>query len=67
MAQQNKYPVTFSMGVVSCHRLCKLDELIKAADGLMYSVKSSGKNGIVYSVYEPKDSAAQQMDAEVCK
>lgn len=67
MVQQNKYPVTFSIGVVSCHYLCKFDELIKAADKLMYSVKSRGKNGIAYGIYEPKGSSAQHTDAIVCK
>ncbi len=50
--QRNNWPVTFSIGVLTC--VCKpqtSDELVKRADGLMYSVKSNGKNGINYSIY----------------
>lgn len=50
MAQQNNWPVTFSMGVVSCAGPCKLDGLIREADNLMYTVKESGKNRIEYKV-----------------
>jgi diguanylate cyclase (GGDEF)-like protein len=54
--QQNNWPVTFSIGVVTCHGLCNLNEFIKAADNLMYAVKESGKNGVEYKIYEPSDS-----------
>jgi diguanylate cyclase (GGDEF)-like protein len=41
------WPVTFSIGVVSCSRLPEsVDLVMEAADRLMYSVKKSGKNGI---------------------
>ena len=41
------WPVTFSIGVVSCSRLPEsVDLVMDAADRLMYSVKKSGKNGI---------------------
>jgi diguanylate cyclase (GGDEF)-like protein len=41
------WPVTFSIGVVSCNRLPEsVDLVMEAADRLMYSVKKSGKNGI---------------------
>ena len=43
MVQENNWPVTFSIGVVTCSESCKLDELIKEADNLMYKVKVSGK------------------------
>jgi diguanylate cyclase (GGDEF)-like protein len=56
--QQNAWPVTFSIGVVTCHKLCKLDEFIKEADNLMYEVKAKGKNGVEYKIYEPSDSIA---------
>jgi diguanylate cyclase (GGDEF)-like protein len=46
--QLNKWPVSFSIGVITCHGACTLEELIKESDDLMYSVKVSGKNGIKY-------------------
>lgn len=46
--QQNNWPVSFSIGVVSCYKSCNVDELIKMADALMYSVKNSGKNRVAY-------------------
>lgn len=41
------HPVSFSIGVVSRNRLFdNVDEIMKEADRLMYSIKSHGKNGI---------------------
>jgi len=55
--QQKGWPVTFSFGVVTCNKpLCKVDELIKAADNLMYSVKNSGKNMIRHEVLDRIES-----------
>lgn len=52
--QQKEWPVTFSFGVVTCNNSlsCKVDDLIKAADNLMYSVKNSGKNMIRHEVLD---------------
>ncbi len=47
----NNWPVTFSIGAVTCYRQFNVDELIKTADNLMYAVKSSGKNRVEYSTY----------------
>ncbi len=48
----NGWPVTFSIGVLTClETQISLDDLIKTADGLMYSVKKNGKNAISYTVY----------------
>ncbi|MEK6776516.1 MAG: diguanylate cyclase [bacterium] len=45
MTEKNNWPVTFSIGVVTCRRHpCNIDQFLKAADDLMYSVKKSGKN-----------------------
>jgi diguanylate cyclase (GGDEF)-like protein len=46
------WPVTFSMGVVTCVGPpdATLDELIKAADRLMYAVKRGGKNMIRHEI-----------------
>jgi diguanylate cyclase (GGDEF)-like protein/PAS domain S-box-containing protein len=50
--QRNDWPVTFSIGVLTCIDTPRTaDELVKMADGLMYSVKNSGKNAIHYAVY----------------
>lgn len=41
------WPVTFSMGVISCSTPPKtIDEMLKLADNLMYEVKKSGKNSV---------------------
>lgn len=49
---KNNWPVTFSIGAITCSsKVQSIDELIKQADNLMYSVKKSGKNSIKYSVY----------------
>jgi len=49
----NNWPVTFSIGVVTCLTTPKtIDELMRQADDVMYSVKNEGRNGISYSIYE---------------
>ena len=51
--QRNKWPVTFSIGVLTCINMPQtVNELIKQADELMYSVKNNGKNSISYSNYQ---------------
>ena len=51
--QKHKWAVTFSIGVLTCEVAPHTtDELIKMADELMYSVKSSSKNSVKYSVYK---------------
>ena len=52
LAQERGWPVTFSMGVVTCVSPpdVTLDEMVKAADRLMYSVKRSGKNQIRHEI-----------------
>jgi len=50
--QQNKWPITFSVGVLTCSAPpVKAGELVRIADELMYSVKYGGKNAITYSTY----------------
>jgi diguanylate cyclase (GGDEF)-like protein len=50
--QNHHWPVTFSIGVLTCSNpLSTVDVILKLADSLMYTVKNSGKNGIIYSVY----------------
>jgi diguanylate cyclase (GGDEF)-like protein len=52
--QNNNWPVTFSIGAVTCYKACHFDELIKEADDLMYAVKKSGKNKIEYKTHNPQ-------------
>lgn len=50
--KRSKWPVTFSIGVLTCTAKPKsVDELLKAADDLMYAAKRSGKNAVEYSTY----------------
>jgi diguanylate cyclase (GGDEF)-like protein len=47
--QKNKWPVTFSIGVLTCvEAKVSADELVKQADNLMYAAKNSGKNSVKY-------------------
>jgi diguanylate cyclase (GGDEF)-like protein len=49
---KHRWPVTFSIGVVSFHTVPPtVNELIQTADELMYSIKTDGKNKIRYAVY----------------
>jgi diguanylate cyclase (GGDEF)-like protein len=58
---KNNWGVTFSIGVVTCTVAPPaVDELIKIADDLMYSVKRHGKNMVKYSVYEAESLAKQK-------
>jgi diguanylate cyclase (GGDEF)-like protein len=44
------WPVTFSIGVVTCHEApATSEELVKMADDLMYSVKLGTKNAVQYA------------------
>jgi len=48
---RNRWPVTFSIGVITCvENLPTGERLIQAADALMYSAKNQGKNDIHYSL-----------------
>ena len=50
--QKNGWPVTFSTGVVTYIAVPHtVNNVVKIADELMYSVKSGTKNGIRYSIY----------------
>ncbi|MDI6740213.1 MAG: GGDEF domain-containing protein, partial [Candidatus Edwardsbacteria bacterium] len=43
-------PVSFSMGVVTFHAIPDtVDQLVTAADQLMYKVKATGKSNVIYS------------------
>ena len=50
--QQNNWPVTLSIGVLTCiDAPHSTDETIRIVDDLMYSVKRSSKNAIKYATY----------------
>jgi diguanylate cyclase (GGDEF)-like protein len=50
--RQNDWPVTFSIGVLTCSAAPPTtEELVRMADDLMYSVKRTGKNALRYSIY----------------
>lgn len=50
--QSQGWPVTFSVGVLTCiSSPANVDELIRAADAIMYEAKKTGKNAIRYSTY----------------
>jgi len=50
--RQNNWPITFSIGVLTCNATpLTADELVKITDDLMYSVKKSSKNAIKYASY----------------
>ncbi|NJD55611.1 MAG: GGDEF domain-containing protein [Nitrospirae bacterium] len=51
LARQHQWPVTFSIGVVTCNGLCDPDEIVRQADYLMCEVKRTGKNSIAYGTY----------------
>ncbi len=49
---RNGWLVTFSIGVVTYNQMPKsVDEMVKLADSVMYSVKTSTKNGVRYHVF----------------
>ncbi len=51
-----RWPVTFSIGAVSCRGMPEsAREIIMAADQLMYRVKNSTKNDICFAVYDGGD------------
>ncbi|MGD9611637.1 MAG: GGDEF domain-containing protein [Kiritimatiellia bacterium] len=57
LAADRKYPIGFSLGVaVFPVPPATLDEAIKAADTLMYRVKTTGKNNLVCEEQRPADS-----------
>ncbi len=49
----NGWPVTFSIGVVTFIKIPKtVDDMVKMADDVMLPVKTGGKDGISYTIYE---------------
>ena len=51
--QLKNWPITFSVGVVTCHITPNhLKEIIEITDKLMYEVKKEGRNAIKYAIYD---------------
>ncbi len=51
--EKKKWPVTFSVGVVTFKTLPDdLKQAMKVADDLMYTVKNSDKNNVAYSIWQ---------------
>ncbi|MGE0082240.1 MAG: GGDEF domain-containing protein [Thiohalomonadaceae bacterium] len=53
-----RWPVTVSVGIVSCSECPDVDALLKEADELMYSVKRSGKNAIALKIVHGRDGVS---------
>lgn len=59
VVRRNLWPVTFSIGVATWTSAPQtVDEMLRHADMLMYSVKSSGKNRIRHEVFSEHATAA---------
>ena len=59
LARRNDWPVTFSVGLVTWDAPpASVDEMLRAADTLMYAAKRLGKNRIQHSVLTASASAA---------
>jgi diguanylate cyclase (GGDEF)-like protein len=53
--QEHNWPVSFSIGVIAFDLPpTNFDEAIKLADALMYIVKKTGKNNIIFEHYPPE-------------
>jgi len=51
--QKNNWSITFSIGVVTFIKIPKtVDDMVKMADDVMYPIKTGGKNGVSYTIYE---------------
>ncbi len=57
--RQHEWPVTFSIGVITFIRPpSTVDQMIRFADGLMYTAKNGGKNRIMNEIHEVLDKSA---------
>jgi diguanylate cyclase (GGDEF)-like protein len=53
VAQENQWPITFSMGVLTCVKTPdSVETMVGLADRLMYSVKATGKDGVKYEILD---------------
>ena len=53
VARENQWPITFSMGVLTCVKTPdSVETMVGLADRLMYSVKATGKDGVKYEILD---------------
>jgi diguanylate cyclase (GGDEF)-like protein len=53
VVQENKWPITFSIGALTCVTIPdSVEALVTAADRLMYSVKAAGKDTVKYEIFD---------------
>ncbi len=53
VVQGNKWPLTFSIGALTCVKIFdSVDAMVTAADRLMYSGKAAGKNMVKYEIFD---------------
>jgi len=65
VAQAQGWPITFSVGVLSCREVPEsLQKMVSAADRLMYQAKSSGKNTVCYEIFPAPKPAAPPLPPE---
>jgi diguanylate cyclase (GGDEF)-like protein len=63
-AAEHGWPIGFSIGVAAFETAPKsLGEAIKLADALMYRVKNSGKNRIVFEEFGPVEEVEPSLNA----
>ncbi len=59
MVKQKGWPVTFSIGVVTCSvPACTIDKLVGTAEDLMHTAKEDGKNRAKYKVLDLPSTAS---------
>ena len=59
MVRRRQWPVTFSMGALTCQGpLNNADQLVRAADELMYAVKHKGKDQVLYASHPAPEAPA---------
>jgi len=54
LTESRRFPVTFSIGVATFEKMPQgVEDLLSAADALMYKAKKAGKNQICSAVLNP--------------
>ncbi|MBA2340937.1 MAG: GGDEF domain-containing protein [Pyrinomonadaceae bacterium] len=57
IAQERRWDVTFSIGVITCLKPpCAVEDLTKMADKLMYAAKNDGKNSVRYELFDEQQA-----------
>jgi diguanylate cyclase (GGDEF)-like protein len=61
--ERSRWPVTFSIGVLTITTPATLSEIIRQVDELMYNAKNSGKNAICYAILNDETIDQQAANA----